>query len=67
MKLPESNYNEINDSINNHFKLSVETDKCPYYAAKMVTDVEIKESPEFIKRRLESAGMRSINNVVDIF
>ena len=66
VKLPESNYNEINDSINNHFKLSVETDKCPYYAAKMVTDVEIKESPEFIKRRLESAGMRSINNVVDI-
>ena len=32
----------------------------------MITDVEIKESPEFIKKALTSAGMRSINNVVDI-
>ena len=32
----------------------------------MVTNVEIKESPDFIKRRLIAAGMRSINNVVDI-
>ena len=34
--------------------------------AKMVTDVEIKESPDFIKKRLVAAGMRPINNVVDI-
>lgn len=32
----------------------------------MVKDVKIKESPEFIKRRLISVGMRPINNVVDI-
>ena len=32
----------------------------------MVTGVEIKESPEFIKKRLIAAGMRPINNVVDI-
>ena len=32
----------------------------------MVTNVEIKESPDFIKRRLLSVGMRPINNVVDI-
>ncbi len=64
--LPDESYEEINDSINNHFKLEVETDKCPYYLAKMVTDVKIGESPEFIKRRLTAYGMRSINNVVDI-
>ena len=34
--------------------------------AKLVTDVKIGESPEFIKRRLNAYGMRSINNVVDI-
>ena len=64
--LPEDNFKEISDNINNHFTLGVETEKCPYYMAKMVTDVEIKESPDFIKKRLISAGMRPINNVVDI-
>ncbi len=64
--LPEDNFKEISDNINNHFTLGVETKKCPYYMAKMVTDVEIKESPDFIKKRLISAGMRPINNVVDI-
>ena len=64
--LPDDSYSEINDNINNHFKLEVKTDKCPYYLAKMVTDVKIKESPDFIKKRLVAAGMRPINNVVDI-
>ena len=64
--LPEANFNEISDNINNHFTLGVDTEKCPYYMAKMVTDIEIKESPDFIKKRLIAAGMRPINNVVDI-
>jgi len=64
--LPDATINPIEDSINNHFKLEVETDKCLYYLAKMVTDVKVKESPEFIKKRLLAAGMRPINNVVDI-
>ena len=64
--LPNLDYNEISDDINNHFSLSIETKKCPYYLAKMVKDVTIKESPDFIKKRLVSAGMRPINNVVDI-
>ncbi|MGN1358423.1 MAG: phenylalanine--tRNA ligase subunit beta [Bacilli bacterium] len=66
VKLPDTNYHEIDDSIKNHFNLEVSTDKCPYYLAKMVKDIKIKESPDFIKRRLISAGMRPINNVVDI-
>ncbi len=64
--LPNAPYNEIDDNINNHFSLKVDTDKCPFYLAKMVTDVKIGESPDFIKRRLNAYGMRSINNVVDI-
>ena len=64
--LPDDSFKEIKDSIKNHFILKVETSKCPYYLAKMVTDVKIKESPEFIKKRLLAAGMRPINNVVDI-
>ena len=64
--LPKQDTNPINDNIENHFELKVETEKCPYYLAKMVTDVKIGPSPEFIKRRLNAYGMRSINNVVDI-
>ncbi len=64
--LPDESYNEISENINDKFNLKVETNKCPYYLAKMVKDVTIKESPEFIKKRLISAGMRPINNVVDI-
>ncbi len=64
--LPDCSYHEESDSIKNHFSLDVETDKCPYYLAKMVTDVKLGESPEFIQRRLLAAGMRPINNVVDI-
>lgn len=66
VKLPDLTTNPINDEVNNYFSLKVETKKCPYYLAKMVKDVEIKESPDFIKKRLIDAGMRPINNVVDI-
>ena len=64
--LPDDSFKEIKDSIKDHFSLKVETKKCPYYLAKMVTDIKIKESPDFIKKRLLAAGMRPINNVVDI-
>jgi len=64
--LPEDVHEEIADDVNNHINVNVETENCPYYTAKMVTNVKVKESPEFIKKRLVAAGMRSINNVVDI-
>ena len=64
--LPEQTINPIKDNIEDKFSLKVETDKCPYYLAKMVTDIKIGESPDFIKNRLIAAGMRPINNVVDI-
>jgi len=66
VKLPDLTFTEIEESIDDNFTLEVKTPKCPYYLAKMIKDIEIKESPDFIKRRLISAGMRPINNVVDI-
>ena len=64
--LPKDEFHEETDNIDSHFKLEINTSKCSYYLAKMVTDVKIGESPEFIKKRLIAAGMRPINNVVDI-
>ena len=66
VKLPDTKYKEVDDSINNHFTLKVDTNNCTYYKAKMVTDLQIGESPDFIKKRLISCGMRPINNIVDI-
>jgi len=66
VNLPDTSYNETSDSINNHFKLKVDTNNCTYYKAKMVTDLVIGESPDFIKKRLIACGMRPINNIVDI-
>src|SRR5574344_3075619 len=37
--LPDSSISPISDNIDRHFSLTVETPKCPYYLAKMVTDI----------------------------
>lgn len=64
--LPSTEFHPIENSIKDHIKLDIQTENCLMYHAKMVTDVKVGPSPEFIKQRLEVAGMRSINNVVDI-
>ncbi len=38
---------------------------CPRYVARVVEDVRVGPSPDWVRRRLEAAGMRSIDNVVD--
>ena len=41
-------------------------DECPRYIAGIVNNVKVKNSPKWLKDRLESIGQRSINNIVDI-
>lgn len=41
-------------------------DLCPRYMARVIKNVTIKPSPEWLRKRLESVGIRSINNVVDV-
>lgn len=64
IKENEFNINYIDEKIN--VDISSNTDKCSCYLSKVVKDVEIKESPNFIKSRLIASGIRPINNVVDI-
>ena len=66
VKEVDLSYTENNDDINNSFKVDVQTEDCPLFLGKMVKNVTIKESPEFIKNRLMASGIRPINNVVDI-
>ncbi|MCX7797563.1 MAG: phenylalanine--tRNA ligase subunit beta [Melioribacter sp.] len=39
---------------------------CPRYVGKVIMNVKIQESPEWLKKRLKSIGLRPINNVVDV-
>lgn len=66
VKMPKIDTNPINESVKDNFSLKIDTENCYSYNAKIVKDVVIGESPEFIKKRLTAVGMRSINNVVDI-
>ena len=47
-------------------RVSLETQNCPYYKLYSIKGVKIGPSPEWLKRRLESVGLRAINNVVDV-
>ena len=49
-----------------NFNLDIKTKKCSLFLAKKALNVTIKESPDFIKKRLIASGIRPINNVVDI-
>lgn len=39
---------------------------CPHYTARLIRGVKIGPSPAWVARRLEAAGLRAINNVVDV-
>ena len=41
-------------------------DLCPRYIGRVVTDVKIEPSPQWLQRRLQATGVRPINNMVDI-
>jgi len=38
---------------------------CPRFTASLITGIEVKESPDWLKERLKAIGQRSINNIVD--
>lgn len=42
-----------------------DSNACPRFTASLVTDIEVKESPDWLKKRLEALGQRPINNIVD--
>ncbi|MBO5068616.1 MAG: phenylalanine--tRNA ligase subunit beta, partial [Clostridia bacterium] len=68
LKMPALNF-ECDNSLSTKNQIKV-TDKafdlCPRYMAHYVSDIKIEQSPLWLKRRLASMGLRSINNIVDI-
>lgn len=65
--LPEVQLQE--DSENAHDYIHVEIDNkdfCKRFRAKVIKDVQVKESPEWLKKKLTAIGLRPRNNIVDI-
>ena len=56
-----------NEDVNDYVAVEVkDTDLCPRYCARVVKNIRIAPSPEWMQRRLAACGIRPINNIVDI-
>ncbi|RNF40884.1 phenylalanine--tRNA ligase subunit beta [Planococcus salinus] len=67
VKLPEISYPEAEQTAESMLTLQVDAPEAnPLYAAKVVRNIKVKESPMWLQQRLMAAGVRPHNNVVDV-
>jgi len=68
LKLPEVSGRRVRRSPGHQaIAIKIEDKKdCPLYTAKVIRNVKVGPSPDWLKKRLELVGCRSVNNVVDI-
>lgn len=66
-RYPVTKFSEIAEKTEDNVSVEVLNDKlCPRYSAKVISNVKIGDSPAWMQDRLTKAGMRPINNVVDV-
>ena len=67
IKIPIGRIKESMEEISSHTSVTIiDSDLCPRYTARLIKNVKVGSSPAWMKTRLESAGFRSINNIVDV-
>lgn len=64
VEIPKFELNETD--LENDIKLNIESDNCTIYHARKFSNIEIKESPLWLKQILVESNIKPINNVVDI-
>lgn len=57
---------ETQEQAGEQLSVAIETDKAPFYAARILENVTIAPSPQWLQNLLMNAGIRPINNVVDV-
>ena len=66
-KAPVPTYKTVGGNINDYISIDVQNfDLCPRYIGRVVKNLRIKESPDWMQKTLLASGMRPINNIVDI-
>ncbi|WP_422657990.1 phenylalanine--tRNA ligase subunit beta [Paenibacillus sp. EC2-1] len=64
---PDKELVEVSDAAGNHVSVSIDAiEQCPHYTARYITGVKVGASPLWMQNRLMAAGVRPINNIVDI-
>ena len=67
MKMPDVKVRESAQDVSLLSSVTIEdADLCPRYTARLIQNVTIGGTPVWMKTRLEAAGLRAINNVVDV-
>jgi len=67
VKYPKYELEEVIESTSDNITVDIEDkERCKRYTARVLKNVKVGESPEWLKRRLRSIGLRPINNIVDV-
>ena len=67
LRLPSVKFEQLTDKAEDAVTVEVlDSSLCPRYTARVIRNVEIKPSPEWMQHALTAVGIRPINNVVDI-
>ena len=67
LHLPQIIVKETENLIDNSIHVKIlDKEACPRYACRVIKNVKIGPSPDWLKQRLEKCGIRSVNNIVDV-
>lgn len=65
IKLADKNLDKF-ESSNTDLQIEVQDEKCIRYMGRIIKNVKVSESPDWLKEKLNAIGQKSINNIVDI-
>lgn len=67
LRIPDVAYDESEDRIDSYITVNVlDNEACPRYVARVVRNIQLQQSPLWLRKRIEACGIRAISNVVDI-
>ena len=67
IRIPETSIKENGEDINDYLSIDIDSPElCPRYAARLIKNVKIESSPQWMQEALMRSGVRPINNIVDV-